>query len=120
SNDAIPFLTVHEASIGHTPVRIQRLSYTGDLGFEIYCAAAHQVALHLALAEAGQDLGLKPFGMRAMMSLRLEKFFGSWMREFKPDYTPAETGLDRFIAWSKNDFIGRNAVLAERETPPSR
>src|SRR5690606_13382058 len=101
-------------------VRIQRLSYTGDLGYEIYCAAAHQVALYLALAEAGRDLGLKPFGMRAMMSLRLEKFFGAWMREFKPDYTPAETGLDRFISWAKNDFIGRDAAMAERDTPPAR
>jgi dimethylglycine dehydrogenase len=58
--------------------------------------------------------------MRAMMSLRLEKFFGSWLREFKPDYTPAETGLDRFIAWRKNDFVGREAVMREREAPPAR
>jgi dimethylglycine dehydrogenase len=58
--------------------------------------------------------------MRAMMSLRLEKFFGSWLREFKPDYTPAETGLDRFIGWKKNDFIGRDAAMAGRETPPAR
>jgi dimethylglycine dehydrogenase len=58
--------------------------------------------------------------MRAMMSLRLEKFFGSWLREFKPDYTPAETGLDRFIGWKKNDFIGRGAAVGERDTPPAR
>ncbi len=105
---------------GIFPVRVQRISYTGDLGYEIYCAAEHQVGLYLALAEAGRDLGLKPFGMRAMMSLRLEKFFGSWLREFKPDYTPAETGLDRFISWKKNDFIGRDAATRERERPPAR
>jgi dimethylglycine dehydrogenase len=58
--------------------------------------------------------------MRAMMSLRLEKSFGSWMREYKPDYTPAETGLDRFVSFKKNDFIGRPAAVAERETGPSR
>jgi dimethylglycine dehydrogenase len=63
---------------------------------------------------------MKPFGMRAMMSLRLEKWFGSWMREFRPDYTPAETGLDRFISWKKNDFIGRDAALKARENPPNR
>jgi dimethylglycine dehydrogenase len=120
SSAAIPFLSVTEAAAGHIPVRVQRLSYTGDLGYEIYCAAEHQVGLYLALAEAGLDLGLRPFGMRAMMSLRLEKFFGSWLREFKPDYTPAETGLDRFISWKKNDFIGRDAAARERETPPAR
>jgi dimethylglycine dehydrogenase len=59
--------------------------------------------------------------MRAMMSLRLEKGFGSWMREFRPDYTPGETGLDRFVAWGKNaDFIGREAVMAERERGVAR
>ena len=56
-----------------------------------------------------------------MMSLRLDKFFGSWMSEFSPDYTPAETGLDRFISFKKNtDFIGRAAAEAERATPPDR
>jgi len=120
SNAAIRFLSVHRAEIGPIPVRIQRVSYTGDLGFEIYCAAEHQVALYQALAAAGDDLGLTPFGMRAMMSLRLEKFFGSWLREYKPDYTPAETGLDRFIGWQKNAFIGREAVLRERDAPPAR
>ncbi|MEM6622946.1 MAG: FAD-dependent oxidoreductase [Pseudomonadota bacterium] len=120
SNAAIRFLSVHEVEVGPIPVRIQRVSYTGDLGYEIYCAADHQVALYQALAREGADLGLRPFGMRAMMSLRLEKFFGSWLREFKPDYTPAETGLDRFISWKKNDFIGRDVVMAERDTPPAR
>jgi len=120
SNAAIRFLSVREAEIGPVPVRIQRISYTGDLGFEIYCAADHQVALFQALTGAADGLDPRPFGMRAMMSLRLEKFFGSWLREFKPDYTPAETGLDRFISWAKNDFIGRDAVLRERETPPAR
>ena len=55
-----------------------------------------------------------------MMSLRLEKSFGSWMAEFRPDYTPAETGLDRFMSFKKNDFIGRDAAVAARDNPPSR
>ncbi len=64
---------------------------------------------------------MSTFGMRAMMSLRLDKFFGSWLSEFSPDYTAAETGLDRFISWKKNtDFIGRAAAEAERETGPTR
>ena len=58
--------------------------------------------------------------MRAMMSLRLEKSFGAWLREYRPDYTAAETGLDRFIRFANNDFIGRDAALAERDNPPER
>ena len=100
---------------------MQRVSYTGDRGYEIYVPAHHQVALYHILNEAGADLGLRPFGMRAMMSLRLDKSFGSWMREFKPDYTPMETGLDRFVDYSKQrDFIGKSAALAEREQGVSR
>jgi dimethylglycine dehydrogenase len=79
------------------------------------------VALYHTLAEAGRDLGLKPFGMRAMMSLRLEKSFGSWLREFKPDYTPQETGLDRFMSYNKpTDFIGKAAAAADKAKGPSR
>ena len=76
---------------------VQRVSYTGDLGYEIYVDADKQRALYHTLAAAGEAHGMKPFGMRAMMSLRLEKFFGSWMREFRPDYMPCESGMDRFV-----------------------
>ena len=121
STAALPFLSAREYDIGLSRALVQRVSYTGDLGYEIYVPAAEQAALWDVLWEAGRDLGLKPFGMRAMMSLRLEKGFGSWMREFRPDYTPAETGLDRFVAWGKNaDFIGRAAAMAERARGPAR
>jgi dimethylglycine dehydrogenase len=100
---------------------VQRVSFTGDLGYEIFCDPMAQRHLWHVLSEAGADLGLRPFGMRAMMSLRLDKFFGAWLREYSPDYTPAETGLDRFISWKKNtDFIGRAAAEAERAQPPAR
>ncbi len=120
SRDAVPFLSVRRMAVAHVPVTVARLSYTGDLGYEIYCDREHQVALYQALAAAGQDFGMKPFGMRAMMSLRLEKSFGSWMREYRPDYTPAETGLDRFVSFAKTDFIGRDAALRQRDAPPGR
>ncbi len=120
SNAAFPFLAVREIEVGLVPAIVCRITYTGDLGYEIYVGPRHQVALYETLAEAGRDLGLRPFGMRAMMSLRLEKSFGSWMREYRPDYTPAETGLDRFIAFEKSDFIGRDSVQRERESPPGR
>lgn len=120
SNDAMRFLSVTEATVGGCPALINRLSYTGDLGYEIYVDADRQMDLYRALTDAGTDLGLKPFGMRAMMSLRLEKGFGAWLREFRPDYTAAETGLEMFINFDKGDFIGRAAALAERENPPTR
>lgn len=117
----IRFLDVVRLNIGTTPCSVQRVSYTGDLGYEIYCDVMNQRALWDVLWAAGQPRGMKPFGMRAMMSLRLDRFFGSWMSEFSPDYTAAETGLDRFIQFSKpDDFIGRAAAEAERDTPPAR
>jgi len=120
SSEAFPFLSVRELEVGLTPALVARISYTGDLGYEITVAAAHQVALYQALVAAGRELGLRPFGMRAMMSLRLEKSFGAWLREYRPDYTAAETGLDRFISFGKNDFVGRDAAMAERDAPPAR
>ncbi len=115
------FLDVRRMTIGMTDCIVQRVSYTGDLGFEIYCDPMAQRQLWWTLWQAGQPHGMVPFGMRAMMSLRLDKFFGSWMREFSPDYTAAETGLDRFISFSKNvDFIGRAAAELERSEGPTR
>ncbi|MBO9433000.1 FAD-dependent oxidoreductase [Ruegeria sp. R13_0] len=115
------FLDVRPMTIGMTDCLVQRVSYTGDLGYEIYCDPMAQRQLWWTLWEAGQPHGMVPFGMRAMMSLRLDKFFGSWMREFSPDYTAAETGLDRFISFSKNtDFIGRATAEAERQSGTAR
>jgi len=121
STAAMPFLSVREIDVGQCQAIVQRVSYTGDRGYEIYVPWHHQVALYQLLSEVGKDLGLRPFGMRAMMSLRLDKSFGSWMREFKPDYTPLETGLDRFVDYKKeSDFIGRAAALAEKESGVAR
>jgi dimethylglycine dehydrogenase len=119
--DGIKFLDVRRMTVGQVACIVQRVSFTGDLGFEIYCDPADQRQLWWTLWTAGQPIGIAPFGMRAMMSLRLDRFFGSWQREFSPDYTAAETGIDRFISFKKNvDFIGRAAVEAERVNPPAR
>jgi dimethylglycine dehydrogenase len=115
------FLDVRRMTLGLLDVVVQRVSYTGDLGYEIYCDPLETRTLWDQLWAAGQPHGMKPFGMRAMMSLRLDRHFGSWLREFSPDYTPAETGLDRFIAWKKTaDFIGRAAAEKARATGPGR
>ena len=117
----IKFLDVIELMVGSTACLAQQVSYTGDHGFELYCDQMAQRTLWDRLWEAGKPHGMTPFGMRAMMSLRLDRFFGSWLSEFSPDYTAAETGLDRFISFRKPvDFIGRSAAEAERLTPPER
>ncbi len=118
---AIKFMDVTRMVIGQTDCIVQRVSYTGDLGYEIYCDPMAQRQLWNTLWAEGQKHGIVPFGMRAIMSLRLDKFFGSWGAEFSPDYTAAETGMDRFISFKKEaDFIGRAAAEAERDSPPAR
>ena len=121
SNDAFRFLDVRTMNIGLARCRVQRVSYTGDLGYEIYCDLSSVRHLFDVLWAAGQPYGMRPFGMRAMMSLRLDRFFGSWQREFSPDYTAAETGLDRFIDFKKSEvFIGREHAEYERDNPPEK
>lgn len=121
SAEAFRFMDVRRMTVGMANCIVQRVSYTADLGYEIY--TDHMSVRHLwaTLTEAGADLGIRPFGMRAMMSLRLDKWFGSWGREFSPDYTPGETGLDRFIRWNKEaDWIGRAPAMAEKAAGPKR
>ena len=121
SSDALKFMDVRRITIGMANCIVQRVSYTADLGYEIFTDQMSVRHLWDTLNAAGHDLGLRPFGMRAMMSLRLDKWFGSWGREFSPDYTPAETGLDRFIRWNKPaDWIGKAAAMAEKASGPKR
>ena len=119
--DSLRFLDVRRMTVGMVNCIVQRVSYTGDLGYEIYCDSLDQRHLWHTLWAAGKKHDMAPFGMRAMMSLRLDKFFGSWMSEYSPDYTAAETGLERFIDFEKDaDFIGRAAAEAERDKGPGR
>jgi dimethylglycine dehydrogenase len=121
SGAAFKFMDVRRMTVGMADCIVQRVSYTADLGYEIYCDQMSVRHLWETLTAAGKDLGLRPFGMRAMMSLRLDKWFGSWGREFSPDYTPCETGLDRFIRWNKDaDWIGKAAASAEKAAGPKR
>jgi dimethylglycine dehydrogenase len=114
-------MDVKRITVGMADCIVQRVSYTADLGYEIYCDHMSMRHLWTVLNDAGADLGLRPFGMRAMMSLRLDKFFGSWGREFSPDYTPCETGLDRFIRWNKDsDWIGKAPAMAEKAAGAKR
>lgn len=120
SNTAFPFLSIRDAEVGMIPAIVGRISFTGELGYEIWVEPDYERALYDLLSEAGAELGLTLFGARALLSLRLEKSFGSWARDFRPVYGPYETGLGRFVALDKGDFVGREAALAERTQGPSR
>ena len=121
SGEAFKFMDAKRITIGMADCLVQRVSYTGDIGFEIFTDFMSQRSLWHTLWGAGQDLGLRPFGMRAMMSLRLDKLFGSWAREFSPDYMPGETGIDRFIRWNKpSDWIGKAPAMKEKAEGPAR
>jgi len=116
SNAALPFLSFRETSVGMIPAKIGRISFTGELGYEIWVTSDYQLQLYDLLLDAGADLGLQHFGSRALNSLRLEKSFGNWAREFRPIYSPVESGLMRFVNLDKGDFIGREAVLQDRDS----
>ncbi len=118
SNDAFTFMDYREMTAGRVPAKVNRISYTGDLGYEIWVQPEYLRRLWTAIIEAGEEFGIKPFGMRALLSMRLEKHFGTWFREFRPIYTPFEAGLDRFVSRKKNDFIGRDGVFAHADNPP--
>ncbi|MEP6609568.1 MAG: FAD-dependent oxidoreductase [Burkholderiaceae bacterium] len=120
SNDALPFLSFRKTEVGKVPAFVGRISLTGELGYEIWVAADCQRTLYSALLKASGDLGLKHFGARALHSLRLEKSFGNWAREYRPIYSPSEAGLDRFIHLDKGKFIGRAAAQRDRDTAPNR
>ena len=121
SAGAFKFMDIAEAEIGMAPVILGRISYTGDLGYEIWCAPEYLRYLFGAILEAGEPHGLKLFGLRALNALRLEKGYGSWAREYRPIYGPLEAGLDRFVALKKEaDFIGKQAALREKEDGGTR
>ncbi len=115
SDVAMPFMAVRELDLGMAPVILGRVSYTGDLGYEIWMKPEYQRYLFDAIMEAGAEFGISLFGLRALNALRVEKSFGSWSREYRPLYGPLEAGLGRFIAHGKSaDFIGKQAALEEK------
>jgi len=114
SNAAFPFMSFRQMDVGMIPALVGRVSFTGELGYEIWVKPEYLRALHILLLEAGGPLGLEEFGMRALLCLRLEKSFGTWFREYRPIYGPYEAGLGRFVDLRKNDFIGRAAAAEEK------
>jgi dimethylglycine dehydrogenase len=119
SNESFGFLGVRPLDVGSSTAVVGRISLTGELGYEIVVPTVQHRTLWRELRDAGEDLGMRPIGDRAVDSLRLEKGYGIWSAEFRQDRTPAMTGLDRFVAHDEKDFVGAEAVRRERETGPT-
>ena len=109
SNENFKFRDVREMFVAGVPAIINRISFTGELGYEVYVAPHFQLKLYEEMEVAGKEFNLKPFGSRALMSMRLEKNWGAWTLDFRPDFTAKESGLDFFIDWNK-DFIGKESA----------
>ena len=119
SNEAFRFMGFREIELGWAKVMCGRVTFTGDLGYEFWMPASYQRYCFDLLMEAGADLGIGLFGSKALDSLRLDKGFGSWAREYRPIYDPIGANLGRFVDLDK-DFIGRDAVAAIAESGPTR
>ena len=111
----LPFMGCGSFDLGLMRCKVGRLSVTGELGYEIHCGAAEHIGLRRALLAAGAESGIVEYGFNALLSLRLEKSFGIWSAEFTQDRTPGMTGMDRWIAWDKGEFVGQAAAMAERD-----
>ena len=116
SREAFPFFTARELEIGSAHARALRLSYVGELGYELHHPIEYQRALYDAVVRAGEELGLVDFGYRALESMRLEKAYRLWGADMSADYTPLEAGMERFVRFDKGDFVGRDALLRQRES----
>ena len=115
SNDAMPFMSCRKLDVGLIRAQVGRLSVAGELGYEINCHASEHITLRETLLKAGEEFGIREFGYYALNALRLEKSFGIWSAEFTQGYTPGMTSMNRWIAWDKGDFIGREAALKEEQ-----
>jgi dimethylglycine dehydrogenase len=120
ATEAFSFLGVREMEVGSSRAVVGRISLTGELGYEIVVHRDAHRTLWSELQDAGASAGLRPIGDRAVDSLRLEKGYGIWSAEFRQENTPREAGLERFVAFDKGDFVGREAGLRERDADALR
>ena len=109
SAEALKFRDMRQTFVGGVPVILNRISFSGELGYEIYCRPQYLIKLAEAIEAAGSAHGFSWYGARALMSMRLEKGWGAWGLEFRPDFNAVESGMDSFINWNK-DFVGKAAT----------
>jgi dimethylglycine dehydrogenase len=116
SSEAFRFMDIQEINIGMVSCLVGRVSFTGDLGYEIWMTPDQQLYVMDLLQTAGEEFDIRLFGLRALNSLRLEKNYGSWASEYRPVYGPLEAGLNPFVDLNKEaDFIGKTAAVREKE-----
>jgi 4-methylaminobutanoate oxidase (formaldehyde-forming) len=115
SNEGFPYMTFKEVTIGYAPVLALRITYVGELGYELHMPVEYAAYVYDAIWEAGKLSGLINAGYRCIDSLRLEKGYRYWSGDISPEYTPFEAGLDFCVKLGKGEFIGRQALLAQKE-----
>ena len=121
SNDAFPFGTAQEIYLGYGMARAMRITYVGELGWEIYIPTELAATVYDALVEAGQGVGLRHAGYHALDSLRMEKAYRAWGHDVTSEDTPLDAGLGFAVEFDKpGGFIGREALQRQRERPPGR
>jgi len=120
SPQSFKFMSVAEMNVGVAPARVDRISLTGELGYEIWMPTSYMRHVYTRIMRAGADHAIANVGVNALLSMRLEKGFGIWGRELSPDYTPSQNDMSRFINYDKTNFVGRDAALADRDAGPSR
>ncbi len=115
SNEAFPWLSGKEIAVGTGSAHVLRVNFVGELGYEFHSPVEQQITLFDQLMEAGKEFGIKPYGIKAMSSLSIEKSYRLIPRELSIEYSAYESGLDRFVHPNKGQFIGRDALVAGRE-----
>jgi 4-methylaminobutanoate oxidase (formaldehyde-forming) len=118
SNEAFPFMRARELRIGHAPALALRVTYLGELGWELHVPSEYAAHLYETLWQAGQHVGIDNVGYRAIEGLRLEKRYLYWGADLTPDYTPYEAGLGFCVALGKGDFLGREALMRAKQDGP--
>jgi len=119
-NEAFPWLDAREITVGGAPTRALRLSYAGELGWELHMSVEHLDQVYASILEKGVDLGITNVGIYAINSLRLEKGYGAWGHEYTMDVLMQEAELSRFVNLNKGEFIGREALIASQSLPPRK
>ena len=117
SNQAFPFMTARELAVGSVPCLALRVTYVGELGWELYCPAEFGLRLWDTIWDVGAEHGLVAGGYKAVESLRLEKGYRVWGSDITPETDPYQAGLGFFVKLDKGDFIGREALVKKRESP---
>jgi dimethylglycine dehydrogenase len=115
TNEAFPWMTARTIDIAGISVDAMRISYLGELGWELHHASEHLVDIYDVLVAAGEPLGLVDFGYRALDSMRMEKAYRLWGADISADFTPWEAGMDMFVKLDKGEFIGRDALVRQKE-----